>query len=140
MRSIERKQILLLLYPLEDKRYTSHRTVMRSIGGIMMDLTAVAKRISTERKARHMTQEDLAAKAEVSPTHIGVIERGAKIPNLDTFVAIANALDVSADKLLQDVVNRSGESTATELSLMLAEQPLEMQRKIYNAVRALVEK
>ena len=55
-----------------------------------MDAMAVAKRISAERKARGMTQEDLAAKADVSTTHIGVIERGVKTPNLDTFVAIAN--------------------------------------------------
>jgi len=62
-----------------------------------MDAMAVAKRISAARKARGMTQEELAAKADVSSTHIGVIERGVKIPNLDTFIAIANALEVSAD-------------------------------------------
>lgn len=35
---------------------------------------------------------------------MSVIERGVKVPKLDTFVAIANALDVSADTLLIDVV------------------------------------
>lgn len=105
-----------------------------------MDAMAVAKRISTERKARGMTQEELAAKADVSTTHIGVIERGVKIPNLDTFVAIANALEVSADILLQDVVDKSCENASSELSRLIAGQSPEMQRKIYRAVKALVDK
>ncbi len=104
-----------------------------------MDAKAVARRISEARKAKGMTQEELAAKAEISPTHIGVIERGLKTPNLDTFVAIANALGVSSDALLQDVVDKSCENTATELSALIADQSPEMQRKIYRAVRALVE-
>ena len=36
---------------------------------------------------------------------MSVIERGLKVTKLDTFVAIANALDVSADTLLIDVVD-----------------------------------
>ena len=60
-----------------------------------MDRFAVAKRVVEARKARGMTQEDLAANADVSSTHISVLERGVKLPNLDTFIAIANALDTS---------------------------------------------
>ena len=70
-----------------------------------MDLSAVAKRVYEARKAKNLTQEELAAKADISATHISVLERGVKLPNLDTFIAIANALDVSADYLLQDVVS-----------------------------------
>ena len=69
-----------------------------------MDMNAVSRRISEARKTKGLTQEDLAALAELSPTHIGVIERAAKIPSLSTFVAIANALQVSPDYLLQDVI------------------------------------
>ena len=104
-----------------------------------MDLTSVAGRIGEARRSKRLTQEELAATAEISPTHIGVIERGQKVPNLDTFVAIANALDVSADFLLQDVVDRSCSFQATELSSLLSDQPPELQRRIYRAVKALVE-
>ena len=104
-----------------------------------MDMNAVSKRISEARKAKHHTQEELAAIAEISPTHIGVIERSAKVPSLATFVSIANALGVSADSLLQDVVTMSFESEASQLSKMISQQPPEMQRKIYRAVKALVE-
>ena len=94
------------------------------------------------KKYRHnlgITQEELAAIAEISPTHIGVIERSAKVPSLATFVSIANALGVSADSLLQDVVTMSFESEASQLSKMISQQPPEMQRRIYRAVKALVE-
>ena len=99
----------------------------------------VAQRICAVRKSKGMTQEELAAKAEISPTHMSVIERGVKTPNLDTFVSIANALEVSADYLLQDVVDRSCEIESSELSTLISEQSPEMRRKIYRAVRALVD-
>lgn len=62
-----------------------------------MDLKAVGQRIKMAREAKGLTQEDLAAMVELSPTHVSVIERGLKAAKLDTFVAIANALEVSAD-------------------------------------------
>ena len=64
-----------------------------------MDLKAVGQRIKSAREAKNLTQEELAALVNLSPTHVSVIERGLKVTKLDTFVAIANALDVSADTL-----------------------------------------
>lgn len=58
-----------------------------------MDLKAVGQRIKMAREAKGLTQEDLAAMVELSPTHVSVIERGLKAAKLDTFVAIANALE-----------------------------------------------
>ena len=58
-------------------------------------------------EAKNLTQEELAALVNLSPTHVSVRERGLKVTKLDTFIAIANALDVSADTLLIDVVTHS---------------------------------
>lgn len=104
-----------------------------------MDMEAVAKRIREARVAQHLTQEDLAAKAEISLTHMGVIERAVKVPNLDTFVAIANALNVSADSLLLDVVGKSVENEASLLGKMLSTQSPEQQRKILKVLQTLLE-
>ena len=62
-----------------------------------------------------------------------------KLPNLDTFIAIANALDVSADYLLQDVVNRSEESQVNKLTSKLMELPEETRKRIIRALRAFLE-
>ena len=72
-----------------------------------MDLKAVGQRIKAAREAKNLTQEELAALVNLSTTHVSVIERGLKVTKFDTFVAIANALDISADALLIDVVTHS---------------------------------
>lgn len=104
-----------------------------------MDLRAVGHRIKMAREAKGLTQEDLAAMVDLSPTHVSVIERGLKAAKMDTFVAIANALEVSADSLLVDVVAHSVIGVTNELSEMIAKLPLEEQRKILRAVRVLTE-
>lgn len=104
-----------------------------------MDLHAIGGRIKAARERKHLTQEDLAAIVDLSPTHISVIERGVKPPKLVTLVAIANALDVSADTLLQDVVNRSVEGVPNELATEIMKLPAKERSKIINAIRALTE-
>ena len=108
-------------------------------GRVTMDLKAVGQRIKAAREAKNLTQEELAALVNLSPTHVSVIERGLKVTKLDTFIAIANALDVSADTLLIDVVTHSVSGVTNELSEMIEKLPKEKQQRIINAVRALVE-
>ena len=104
-----------------------------------MDGKAVGRRIKEAREKRHLTQEELAARIDISPTHVSVIERGTKIPRLDTFVAIANALEVSGDALLLDVVDHASESQASDLSAALEGLPWEEKRRILKVVRTLME-
>ena len=104
-----------------------------------MDLKAVGQRIKEAREAKGLTQEDLAAIVDLSPTHVSVIERGLKVAKLDTFVAIANALDVSADALLIDVVTQSTNGATNELAEVIAKLPVKEKRKILKAVKVLVE-
>ena len=99
----------------------------------------VARRICDVRKQRGLTQEEVAALANISPQHYGIIERGVKIPTLGTFAAIANALEVSADTLLQDVVDKSHESVASDLSQRIAKLPSESRTRILAAIKALID-
>lgn len=70
-----------------------------------MDLVSIGKNIRKYRQQKGLRQEDLAEKAGLSVNYIGMIERGDKIPALDTFITIVNALGVSADMLLCDVID-----------------------------------
>ena len=137
--SKERQLGFWLLYRLKDSRYNIFRPSNRSEGGVAMDLRIVGLRIKEAREAKNLTQEDLAALVNLSPTHISVIERGLKAVKLDKFVAIANALDVSADRLLVDVVTRSVDGVANELSQAIKKFPPDEQKRIIKAVRAYVE-
>ena len=104
-----------------------------------MDLKAVGQRIKAAREAKGLTQEDLAALVELSPTHISVIERGVKAAKLDTFVSIANALEVSADSLLVDVVVHSITGVTNEISALIEQLPKREQTKMIKVIEVLLE-
>lgn len=104
-----------------------------------MDARAVGRRIKSAREEKGLTQEGLAALVDLSPTHVSVIERGLKVPNLDTFVALANALDVSADTLLVDVVDHAAQTVACELWEQIARLPAQEQRRVLKALQAFLE-
>lgn len=65
---------------------------------------AIGRRIRKARESRGWKQETLAEKAGLSVSYIGMIERGEKLPRLETFITLANALGASADILLADVL------------------------------------
>lgn len=104
-----------------------------------MDLKAVGLRIKTAREAKGLTQENLAALVDLSSTHISVIERGMKTVRLDTFVAIANALDVSADTLLVDVVTHSLDGLTNGLPEAIRTLPPDEQKRLMKALKAYLE-
>ena len=104
-----------------------------------MDWKAVGHRIQAARKAKNMTQEQFAAALYMSTQHISALERGIKPPSLETLVSIANTLEVSADNLLQDVVDCSALASAGALTDLIALQPAEMQRKITRFIEILVK-
>lgn len=104
-----------------------------------MNLQVVGHRIKMARESKNLSQEDLAELVDLSPAHISVIERGVKVTRLDTFVAIANALEVSADSLLVDVVDQSVIGVTNKLYDMLSKLPKKEQERIMKAVSVLIE-
>lgn len=95
-----------------------------------MDTKAIGARISLFRDRAGMTQAELAKRIGCTPQHISAIERGAKTPKLDTFVAIANALRVQPDLLLQDVLDDWQEGWEAELDRVLAAVPPGVRRRV----------
>lgn len=104
-----------------------------------MDQKAIGKRIKSAREKMGLTQEQLAEQVNLSPMHISVIERGNKLPRLETLINIANVLDVSADTLLQDVVNNQIKLHTSEASNLIAQLSREDQRRVLAALHSFVE-
>lgn len=69
-----------------------------------MNLSSIGKHIREARIRKSWNQDKLAEETELSSAYIGMIERGEKIPKLETFIKIINALEISADVILQDVL------------------------------------
>lgn len=52
------------------------------------------------RKAHGLTQEELAARADIERTFVSFLERGLRQPTLTTILKIAKALDVPAASIV----------------------------------------
>lgn len=104
-----------------------------------MNSTAVGKRIQSARRRLGMTQTELADQLGMTPKYISNIECGAKIPRLETFVAIANTLGVDANILLMDVLTVSDEIRCSQLWEHLAKLPAEKRTKALRVLDLMVQ-
>lgn len=107
---------------------------------MIMQLESIGRNIRHYRLQKKMRQEDLAEKANLSVNYIGMIERAEKIPSLETFIAIANALRVSADLLLCDVIDTGYTVKASVLTEKLAQLTPEEKRRFYAIADAYFDK
>ena len=65
-----------------------------------MDYYAIGQRIRKIRKAKGLSQEQIAEKVGISVTHMSHIETGNTKLSLEVFAAITETLDCRADELL----------------------------------------
>ncbi len=68
----------------------------------------LADNIRDYRKAKHLSQEELADACELHRTYIGSIERGERNVTLSTLEVLAKALGVSVIELLTKRAMRNG--------------------------------
>ena len=68
-----------------------------------MDYYYIGQKIRKTRKARGLSQEQLAEKIGISTTHISHIETGNTKLSLPVFVNLAKVLEVRTDELIYDV-------------------------------------
>ena len=104
-----------------------------------MKIESIGKNIRKYRTLKKLRQEDLAEKSNLSVNYIGDIERGEKLPALDTFITIANALGVSADMLLCDVVTASYEVKDSLLHEKISKLSDKDRARIYDVVDTLIK-
>ena len=69
-----------------------------------LDYKAIGKRIIIARIKADLTQEQLAERVGISPTHLSNIETGTTRVSLTTIVGLVNALNVTVDDVLCDNV------------------------------------
>ena len=104
-----------------------------------MDTQKVGRRIQKMRKARGFTQAEFAEMVDLSTNYISNVECGFKTPKLNTFVAIANALQCDADLLLADVLDVTTGQESGLISKKLAALPVEEQRRILHILEVMID-
>ncbi len=103
-----------------------------------MDKRAIGKRIRMCREDRAWSQEALAEAVGISVTYVGMIERGEKVPRLETFVKIATALGVSADPLLADVLPTAAKAEMSAMSEKIHALSEDERSRIYEVVETML--
>lgn len=78
--------------------------------------SSIGRKIQNRRRELKLTQEEFSEKTGVSINYIGMIERGVRIPKLETFIKIANVLGVSTDYLLADFLVSPGNGSKYRLA------------------------
>ena len=104
-----------------------------------MQLDTIGKNIRKYRLSKKYRQEDLAERAGLTTNYIGMVERGEKIPSLETFIKILNALEVSSDMILADVSDTGYTVKNSILNEKLAKLAPEDKSKIYEVIDTLYQ-
>lgn len=104
-----------------------------------MKLYTIGKNIRKFREIKKLRQEDLAEKTDLTTNYIGMIERGEKIPSLETFINILNSLGVSADMVLSDVLDNGYKVKDSLLNEKLEKLVPEDRNRIYEVIDTMMK-
>lgn len=104
-----------------------------------MKLDTIGKNIRKFREIKKLRQEDLAEKTDLTTNYIGMIERGEKIPSLETFINILNSLGVSADMVLSDVLDNGYTVKDSLLNEKLEKLVPEDRNRIYEVIDTMIK-
>ena len=104
--------------------------------GEKMDYYEIGQRIRRFRKARGITQEQLAETVGISVTHMSHIETANTKLSLPVFIDIAQALEVRTDALLHDYAAGSVDCSMEEIIAVLERCSAKESRIIAELVKA----
>ena len=99
-----------------------------------IDLLSFGMRLKNARINKGLSQDELAALTNISRPTISSAEHGIYAVTLETFVNIANALEISADELLVDNLMVSSSNADSDLHYLLLDcSPAESKILVQNA-------
>lgn len=104
-----------------------------------MKTDSIGRNIRKYRIEKKMRQEDLAEKTGLSANYIGMVERGEKIPALETFIFIVNTLGVTSDAVLCDVLDNGYTVKNSILNDKLQGLSEAEREKIYEVIDTLIK-
>lgn len=104
----------------------------------MIDYASLGAKIKAARKNQNITQEQLAESCGLSASYIGHIERGTRIPSLETLCKISSLLGISLDYMLLDSLPET-ENLFINISSSLVGKPPEKIESFIKTVKILAD-
>lgn len=80
-----------------------------------LNYVLIGTRIRQYREEKGLSQEELADNAGISWRHLNYVEHGERKISVDVLIALANALDATADDLLADHLTGSNTTLKEEV-------------------------
>ena len=100
---------------------------------------SMGQRISQYRKAKNMTQDQLAEAVGLTTHHLSAIERGASGVRVEALVQIINVLGCTADDIFCDVIDSGYKSRASRISDELESLSPENRDKVLDVLETLIK-
>jgi len=79
--------------------------------------TRFGQNLVRARKRANLSQEELAYHSALHRTEIGLLERGERVPRIDTLVKLAGALAIRPEELIEGIDWKPGRFTAGSFSV-----------------------
>lgn len=95
------------------------------------------KKIKEAREDLNLTQFQLAEKIGISQNFLGDIERGLKLPSIETLLKLSNTLKISLDTMLSDSLDNIAKEPE---SIYYTDKQLIIINKIVKAIKQNFEK
>lgn len=89
-----------------------------------MDIaTHFGRNLNRARNRAGLSQEELAIRATLHRTEIGLLERGERLPRIDTVIKVAGALSIPPTELIEGIEWSPGSTTIGKFRLRPDEDP-----------------
>jgi transcriptional regulator with XRE-family HTH domain len=79
--------------------------------------TRFGKNLNRCRKRAGLSQEEVGIRASLHRTEIGLLERGERVPRIDTVIKLAGALSVHPSELIEGIGWSPGSSSRGSFSV-----------------------
>jgi transcriptional regulator with XRE-family HTH domain len=71
---------------------------------LLVDIAArFGENLARCRKRADLSQEELGVRASLHRTEISLLERGTRLPRIDTVIKVAGALEIPLDELIEGI-------------------------------------
>ena len=105
-----------------------------------IDYSVIGERLKRARKDKHLTQEQLAEKIDVSIAFLSRIERGSSQINLKRLSQICEILDVTEGDILNGASSKSTKYLDFEFANLLKKFSSDKQKLIYDIAKVISER
>ena len=99
---------------------------------------SIGQRIRHFRKAKRITQEELAFRIGTSAAYVSNIESGKKKPSLQKLTEIAEVLEITINDLIYLPSLNATSSDMTEINKLISHCPLEKQQLLIQSISAIL--